>query len=56
VKVQCPSVGENWVRSCEWEGRWGNTLLEAGGGGVDRWFLEGEPGKEITFEMQIKKI
>jgi hypothetical protein len=25
-------------------------------GGADRGFLEGKVGKEITFEMQIKKI
>jgi hypothetical protein len=30
----------------EWMGRWGNTLTEAG----DRGFVEGKPGKEITFE------
>jgi hypothetical protein len=31
----------------------GHTLMEAGGGGWDREFLEGwgESGKEITFEM-----
>jgi hypothetical protein len=28
----------------------------AGGGGRGWGFLEGKPGKRITFEMQIKKI
>jgi hypothetical protein len=30
---------------------WRNTLIEAEGGGLDRKFLEGKPGKGITFEM-----
>ena len=34
----------------------GNTLIEAGRGGWDRWFLEGKLGKGITFEMYINKI
>jgi hypothetical protein len=33
---------------------WGCTLTEAEG--ADRIFLEGKPGKEITFEMSINKI
>jgi hypothetical protein len=33
-------------------GGWGSTLIEAGGGGGgDRAFLKGRPGKGITFEM-----
>jgi hypothetical protein len=36
-------------------GGWGSTLLEAGGEGR-RQGVSGEPGKGITFEMQIKKI
>jgi hypothetical protein len=31
-------------------------LVNRGRGGWDRGFLEGKPGKGITFEMQIKKI
>jgi hypothetical protein len=44
-RLDCPSVGE-----CQ--GGWGSTLIEAGGR-VDEigGFLEGKPGKEITFEM-----
>ena len=35
VKAQCPSVGGSAraVRQ-EWEGRWGSTLIEAGGAGM----------------------
>jgi len=29
----------------------GNTLIEEGGGGGDRGFTDGKPGKGITFEM-----
>jgi hypothetical protein len=32
-------------------GGWDNTLIEAWGGGWDREFLGGNPGKGITFEM-----
>jgi hypothetical protein len=32
-------------------GGWGTTLIEAGGGGVDREFVEGKLGRGITFEM-----
>ena len=54
VKAQCSSVGE-----CEggeagvggWVGGWENTLIEAGGEGCDREFLEGKPGKGRTFKM-----
>jgi hypothetical protein len=35
----------------EWVGRWGNTVIEAGGGRWDRGFAEVKPGKEIRFEM-----
>jgi len=31
---------------------WGSTLIEAG---EDSGFLEGKPGKEITFERKFKK-
>jgi len=40
-----------------WGGRregvdgWGSTLLETGGGGENRGFLEGKRGKAITCEM-----
>jgi hypothetical protein len=37
--------------SWEYVGGWGNTLLEAGGGGWDRAFLEGKPRKGTTFAM-----
>ena len=40
---QCRGSRSKWVGKQE-EGGW------------DRGFLEGKPGKEITFEMQIKKI
>jgi hypothetical protein len=44
-----------WGRQ-EWVGRWESILIEAGGGGWNRGFLEGKPGKWITFEMGINKI
>jgi hypothetical protein len=28
-----------------------NTLIETGGGGMEKGFLEGKPGKGITFEV-----
>jgi hypothetical protein len=43
VKDLCPSIGECQGQEWEWEG-WGI-------GGGDRRFLEGKPGKGITFEM-----
>jgi hypothetical protein len=30
---------------------WGNTLIEAEGGEGNRSFIEGKPGRGITFEM-----
>jgi hypothetical protein len=30
---------------------WGSTLIDAGRGGMGWGFLEGKPGKRITFEM-----
>jgi hypothetical protein len=45
AKDLCPSIGECQDQEWEWEG-WG-----AGGGEGDRGFLEGKPGKGITFEM-----
>jgi len=30
---------------------WGNTLIEAGGGGGDEGFMDGKPGTGITFKM-----
>jgi hypothetical protein len=45
VKALFPSIGECQDQEWEWLG-WG-----AGEGGGDRGFLEGELGKEITFEM-----
>jgi hypothetical protein len=35
-------------------GNWGRTLIEARGGGWDMGFVEGKPGRGITFEMEIK--
>jgi hypothetical protein len=35
----------------EWLGRKGSILIETGRVGMDRGFLEGKPGKEITFEI-----
>ena len=32
------------------------TLIEAGGGGGDRGFVEGKLGRLTTFEMSINKI
>jgi hypothetical protein len=52
VKASCRSLGEcqgKEVGRCVWG--WGNTLIEAGGGGWDRGFLEGKPEKGIKFEM-----
>ena len=31
--------------------QWGSTLIEARGGGRDRWFVEGKLERGITFEM-----
>jgi hypothetical protein len=45
VKILCPIIGECQDQEWEWVG-W-----EAGGGRVDREFLEGKLGKGITFEM-----
>jgi hypothetical protein len=38
-----------WVGG--WVGGWKNTLIEAGGGGMEWGFLQGKLGKEIPFEM-----
>ena len=40
----------------EWVGRVGETPIETGGGGLDKWFSGGKLGKGIRFEIQIKKI
>jgi hypothetical protein len=37
-------------------GGWESILIEAGRGRMEWGFPEGEPGKGITFEMQINKI
>jgi hypothetical protein len=50
VEVQCPSVGECEGREAG-VGGWGNTLIEAGGRRMGWGFLEGKPGKGITFKM-----
>lgn len=36
-------------------GRWVSTLIEAGGGGEDRRFVEGKLGRGVAFERQINK-
>jgi hypothetical protein len=38
------------------QGRRSRWVGEQGEGRWDRGFSEGKPGKEITFEVQIKKI
>ena len=45
MKTLCPSIGECQVQEAG-----------AGGGGGDRGFSERKQGKEIAFEMLIKKI
>jgi hypothetical protein len=45
AKVLCPIVSECQDQEAEWVG-WG-----AGEGGGYRGFLEGKPGKGITFQM-----
>jgi hypothetical protein len=35
----------------EWVSRWESTLIKAGGGRWDREFMEGKPGKGMTFDM-----
>jgi hypothetical protein len=42
--------------SCEWVGGEGSTIIEVGEAGWERVFVEGKPGKEITFEIQINEI
>jgi hypothetical protein len=39
----------------EWVGRWGSTLMEAGGRDGMGWGSKRIPGRGITFEIQIKK-
>jgi hypothetical protein len=51
VKAQCPSVGECQGREAgvgRWEGEHHHRSRE---GGLNGGFLEGKPGKGITFEM-----
>jgi hypothetical protein len=50
VKALCPSIGE-----CQ-EQEWGWVVGEQGEVGGNRGFSERKLRKEITFEMQIKKI
>ena len=45
MKVYAPLLGNAKTRKREWVGGW------ARGGGGNRAFSEGKPGKEITFEM-----
>ena len=45
VKVQCPSIGECQGREEGGVVRWGNSLIEAGGGGWEKRFTEGRPGR-----------
>jgi hypothetical protein len=57
---RCPSSQEGLMPHCRGmpgqRGRsgyvgWGSTLIEQGEAGWDRGFLEGKPGKRMTFEM-----
>jgi hypothetical protein len=50
VKPQCPSVEECQGGEVGVSG-WGNTFIEAGGGGMGYRVSGGRPGKGITFEM-----
>jgi hypothetical protein len=56
VKAQSPSKGYARALSVELVGRWVSTLIEAGGGGEDRRFVEGKLGRGVAFERQINKI
>jgi hypothetical protein len=38
VKAQCSSVGNVRAERWEWVSGWGNTLIEAGGGRLNRGF------------------
>jgi len=52
TKAGPSNVGECWGKwRKEWVIGWGNTLIEEGGGGWDRGFMNRKPGKGITFEM-----
>jgi hypothetical protein len=51
MKALCPSVGE-----CQGQEVGVVGLVNRGRGYWGGCFLEGKPGKGITFEMQIKKI
>ena len=55
VKARCPSAVQCKGGRQDWKGGWGSTLIEAGEGGGIRGG-EGEQGKGITLEMQIKTI
>ena len=49
-RLDAPEKGDSRGRKWEWVGRWGSTLLESKGKG-DGGLVEGEPGRETTFEM-----
>ena len=53
MKVLCPSVGECQGQELGVGGLVSRRRVEGIGGGC---FSKGKPGKEITFEMYIKKI
>lgn len=40
-----------WRGKRKWMGDWGSTLWRHEVEGWDGWFLEGKPGKGITFEI-----
>jgi len=40
-----------WGDRKGWVNGWGNTLIEAGGGGGDRGLMDRKLGKGVTFEM-----
>ena len=46
-----PLSGNARAGRWEWVGGWGSTFIEAGGGGWDRGFQKGRPGKGKTFKM-----
>jgi hypothetical protein len=54
--VQCPSVEECQGRKARLGGWGGDHPHRGRGGGLDKGFTQGRPGKGITFKMYIKKI
>jgi len=50
-RFDTPVEGNARTGKLEGMGGSGSTLIEAGQGGWDRGFLEGKPGRGITFEI-----